>query len=243
MGTHSKRLEIPQHVLAAFQLEGTGVAVGAPWDYGLQFRRVVVSPAAETAAWSGKVREKIAGQSANLRISRPVRATDGRLVVGGFAANEFGDGAPAARVDEAVAAALVLDELLYGIEVPSSPSRPNPWTKADRTVWAGERIAGERVVAHLDFLSCCLFDGTNPPMLSTLVPSVDLRPKGFTAALVIVDGLLADAVDAKVLQRWDSVPNLRALARKALDYREASQLLDDSNVRSHFARVVQLLSD
>lgn len=230
-------------MLAAFQLEGTGVAVGAPWDYGLQFRRVVVSPAAETAAWSGKVREKIAGQSPKLRISRPVRATDGRLVVGGFAANEFVDGAPAARVDEAVAAALIFDDLLDGAEVPSVPSRPHPWAKADRAVWAGERIAGERVVAHLDFLSCCLFDGTNPPTLSTLVPSLDLRPRGFTAALVIVDGLLAEAVDAKVLQRWDSVPNLRALARRALAYREASQLLDDSNIRSKFALVAQLLSE
>ena len=240
---HSKRLEIPQHVLAAFQLEGKGVAVGAPWDYGLRFRRVVVSPAAETAAWSGKVRERIAGQSASLRVSRPVRATDGRLVVGGFAANEFGEGAPAARIDEAIAAALVFDELLDGIEAPSAPSRPNPWATADRTVWAGERITGDRVGAHLDFLSCCLFDGTNPPMLSALVPSLDLRPKGFTAALVIVDGLLADAIDAKVLQRWELVPNLRALARKAFDYREASQLLDDSNVRSNFVRVAQLLSD
>lgn len=243
MGIHSKRLDIPQHVRAAFQLEGVGVHTGEAWDHGLQFRRVVVSPASEAAAWSGKVREKIAGQLSGLRISRPVRATDGRLVVGGFAANEFAEGAPAARVDEAVAAALQLDEVLGGIEPPTAPSQSNPWAHADRTVWAGERVSGERVVAHLDFLSCCLFDGANPPMMSAFVPSLDLRPRGFTAALVIVDGLLSNAVDPRVLQRWECVPNLRALGRKALQYREASQIHENSNTRSNFERVAQLLSE
>lgn len=236
---------IPGHVLAAFQVEGNGEPAGVAWDNGLRFGRVVIAPASPAAAWSGKAREKIAAACEGFRVARPVRATDGRLVVGGYAANEFADGAPAARVDEAVAAALRFDDAVRGLEPPAQTGgTEDAWAETDRAVWAGETWPGERVVAHVDFLQSCLFDQASPPVLTGVSPSVELRPRGYTAAVVIVDGLLAGAVDERVLTRWAHVPNLPELAAKALEFRERGPqaTAPQSNVSAIFERVRNLVS-
>lgn len=242
MSTPDATHEIPQHVLAAFQLEGVGEPTSPAWDNGLRYGRVVVAPAGTAAAWSGKVRERLAGTVDGLRFSRPVRSTDGRLVVGGFVASEFAEGAPAARVDEAVAGALLFDAALERIEPPAAPTQPDAWAEADRDVWASERWDGEHVVAHLDFLASCLFDGSLPPTLASITPSWEPRPRGFTAALVIVDGLLAGAVDPGVMRRWAHIPHLRELAAKALEFRELAVAGAHSNSRSNFVRVSEIVS-
>lgn len=242
MSTPGAKHEIPQHVLAAFQLEGTGEPTSPAWDNGRRFGRVVVSPAGPAAAWSGKVRERLAGTLDGLRISRPVRSTDGRLVVGGFVASEFAEGAAAARVDEAVAGALLFDAALERTEPPAAPTRPDAWAEADRHVWASERWGDEHVVAHLDFLASCLFEGSLPPTLAGITPSLEPRPRGFTAALVIVDGLLAGAVDPGVMRRWAHIPHLGELAAKALEFRDLTSAGAESNVRSNFARVSGIVS-
>lgn len=236
---------IPGHVLAAFQLEGPGEPTSPAWDNGLRFGRVVVSPAPAAAVWSAKARELLAGSAEGLRVSKPVRATDGRLVVGGFTANEFVPGTPAARVDEAVSGALLFDAALAPLTPPGTPSPQgpeDPWAEADRRVWAGEDLGGERTTAHLDFLSCCLFDGSLPPTLSAIAPSSDPRPRGYTAALVIVDGLLAGAVDAGVMRRWAHIPRIGELAAKALEFRRLAPGGQESNVRSNFERVARIVS-
>lgn len=242
MSTPDATHEIPQHVLAAFQLEGVGEPTSPAWDNGLRYGRVVVAPAGAAAAWSGKVRERLAGTVDGLRFSRPVRSTDGRLVVGGFVASEFAEGAPAARVDEAVAGALLFDAALEHIEPPAAPTQPDAWAEADRDAWASERWDSEHVVAHLDFLASCLFDGSLPPTLASITPSCEPRPRGFTAALVIVDGLLAGAVDPGVMRRWAHIPHLRELAVKALEFRELATAGAHSNSRSIFVRVSEIVS-
>lgn len=242
MSTPDATHEIPQHVLAAFQLEGAGEPTSPAWDNALRYGRVVVAPASATAAWSGKVRERLAGTVDGLRISRPVRSTDGRLVVGGFAASEFAEGAPAARVDEAVAGALLFDAALERTEPPAAPTQPDAWAEADRHVWAPERWGGEHVVAHLDFLASCLFDASMPPTLAGITPSYEWRPRGYTAALVIVDGLLAGAVDPGVVRRWAHIPHLSELAAKALEFRELAAAGAHSNARANFARVAEIVS-
>lgn len=210
-------MTVPAHVLSAFQLDDeTPAPAGQFWDDGLRFGRVVLARATETAAWSGKAREK-AEPPEGLRISRPVRATDGRLIVGGYRATEFAPGEPRERVDEAVAAALRYDDAVAGIDVPAGELSLS-WIADDRAVWRGTAVDGG-VVAHLDFLAHLLFDGHAAPVLTDFVPSAGLRPRGYTAALVIVDGLLAGAVDADVLARWSHVPRLQYLAQQAVEYR------------------------
>ena len=111
-------MTIPEHVLSAFQVDGEVASIpDAAWGEAKQFGRIVISKALPTAAWSGKVRERIADHLEGVHVARPVRATDGRFVVAGYVANEFSPGAPAARVDEAVAAALALERALLQAEV------------------------------------------------------------------------------------------------------------------------------
>ena len=211
-------MTVPAHVLSAFQLDDeTPAPAGQFWDDGLCFGRVVLARATETSAWSGKAREK-AEPPEGLRISRPVRATDGRLIVGGYRATEFAPGEPRERVDEAVAAALRYDDAVTGIDVPAGESSLS-WIADDRAVWRGTAYSGDMVVAHLDFLAHLLFDGHAAPVLTDFAPSAGLRPRGYTAALVIVDGLLAGAVDTDILARWSHVPRLQWLAQQAVEYR------------------------
>lgn len=224
--------QIPGHVLSAFQLDGrAGIPLGPEWDNGVRFGRVVVSEASDTAAWSGKARDHAGEFGAGIAVSRPVRATDGRLVVGGFKASEFVEGQVRARIDEAVSAALSYDEAMAGVEPPAA-DRGDAFATAERAVWRDYTLQPDDVVAHMDFASCLLFSGDMVPTLTDLVPSPGKRPRGFTAALVIVDGLLAEACDDAVLDRWAHVPGLRELARRALEYRVACARAAGSDIRS-----------
>ena len=236
-------MQVPEHVRAAFQLDGSPEPVPALWGEAVRYGRVVVSPAAASAAVSGKLREKLAGAAPGLRVSRPVRATDGRLTVGGFSATEFVPGSPAARIDEVVAGALLFDDCLANLDAPTAPPQsPDPWVEADREVFAGLRANGPQSVACLDFLARCVFEGINPPALVGLTPSAGPRPVGYTAALVIVDGLLANAVDPRVVQRWSHISHLRELCGLAVRTREIGLSGEASNVSSEFRRVKEILS-
>lgn len=233
---------VPAHVLSAFQLDGvSGEPLGRAWGRGARFGRVVLSRATETSAWSGKVREKMAPQPVLLRVSHPVRSTDGRLVVGGYTAGEFVAGRTRARIDELMAAALAYDDAVRGVAAPPS-LRDDVNGRADRAVWQGYEPAPDDVVAHLDFGARVLFDGDAPPALTELSPSAGLRPRGYTAALVMVDGLLAGAVDNAVVDRWAHVPGLRALAKRALEYREAAGPELEANTGSNLERVRAVVS-
>lgn len=240
----------PSHVLSAFQVDGvTAAPVSGAWGDAVRYGRTVVSRADATSAWSGKVREKIA-PVAGLRIARPVRATDGRLIVGGFKADEFSGGEALGRIDACVAAALLYDEAVAGFAPPPINTDPEgfaggaPWVRADQRVWRGYVPMDGDVVAHLDFLACLLFDHDAEPTLTDIVPSADMRPRGFTAALVMVDGLLADAVDDAVVERWAHIPGVRGLARRALEFRkETATPRGGSNMDSIFERAARVVSE
>ena len=232
---------IPEHVLSAFQVDGIApTPLGDAWDRGARFDHVVIAPATATAAWSAKVRERFS--SPGLLLARPVRATDGRVVVAGFKANEYIEGEPAARADEAIAAALAYDKAMADVQGPSV-ERTDPWAEADREVWGTAASGPARCVAHLDFFACCIFSGTLPPALTDVVPSVEPRPTGYTAALTLVDALLTQSVDDRVISRWAHIPHLTDLAGKALEYREATlgELPPGSNAYSNIGRVRDLL--
>ena len=87
----------------------------------------------------------------------------------------------------------------------------------------------------------CLFDGMLPPTLSGFVPSAGFRPRGYTAAIVIVDGLLASAVDPGVIRRWAHVPRINELVRRAYAFREAGEGHLESNARANLRRVREIV--
>lgn len=232
-------MDIPDHVLAAFQIRGEAAApTGPAWDNGARVGRVVIAHAGPTDAWSAKLRERLAPEG--VRVARPVRATDGRFVVGGYKASDFAEGDVTSRVDEVIAAALALEEAMADVVAPGA-ERSDRWAEADRAAWRGAQFDGPTRVAHADFFHTCIFSGTLPPLVTDIVPTAEPRPAGYTAALALVDGLLARCVDDRVIDRWAHIARLPELALRAVDYRETLDAAEGSNLRSDIARVRSLL--
>ena len=235
-------MAIPGHVLTSFQAdESQAQPLGPEWGNGVRYGRIVIAQAPSHAAWSSKVREKVTVPG--VRVARPVRATDGRFTVAGYHATDYVEGEPGHRVDEAIAAALRFDDAMAYFPAPSL-DRDDAWAEADRAAWKGRTGQDKKLqIVHTDFLACCLFAGSLPPALTDFVPAAAARPHGYSAALTLVDGLVADAVDDAVLSRWSHVPDLYFLCERALDYREHlnSEFGGSSNISSKIDRVRGLL--
>lgn len=134
----------PPHVLEAFGAFGAPEPAGPAWDDGWRYGTVVVSRVADAqrAAWSAKVREVLAVDGA--AVTRPVRGTDGRHVIGGWQARHHAPGAPAARPDELIVAMCRLEEALADLARPRFLAGPaeGVFDVCDRAAWAADP-AGE----------------------------------------------------------------------------------------------------
>ena len=235
-------MTIPGHVLTSFQADDSHPSpLGPEWGNGTRFGRMVIAEAPAHATWSSKLREKVTVPG--VRVVRPVRTTDGRFTVAGYRASDFVEGGPGHRVDEAIAAALRFDEAVAYFPAPAL-DRDDAWARADRAVWAAhpEYVKGGQL-SHADFFGCCIFDGSLPPALTDIVPAEGPRPHGYSAALTLIDGLLADAVDDAVLNRWSHIPDLLFLCERALEYRTSLAMTfgAEANVSSNIDRVGSLL--
>ncbi|MHA2788289.1 TIGR02569 family protein [Corynebacterium sp. S7] len=232
-------MALPKHVLSAFQADSLNpTALGQAWDNGVLYGNIVVSQANSTAAWSAKIRDKISIDG--VRVARPVRATDGRFIVGGYKASDYIEGENARRVDETIAAALRFDTAMAEVEVPTI-ERDDEWAAADRAAWDGADVPGKPQVCHADFLACTIYSGTLLPALTDIVPTATPHPHGYSAALVLVDGLLHRAVDSAVLSRWMHVPNFSELCQRALEYRQRLVQPGDIYALSNIERVEKLI--
>lgn len=254
---------IPPHVFEAFRVPTTHIAaaesLGNEWDGGVRCGTVVISrvSSASFAAWSAKVRESLHPQG--VRLVRPLRSTDGRVVISGYRAHAFVSGQPAQRIDETVAAALRIDDALAGIEIPEWMHRDLPanlseddvFALADRAAWADDPtvllkrgldesrearghqvealtaaahihaltrpVSAPNQLAHADMVGTTIFSDTQAPIVTEIIPVA--RPHGYSAALTMVDGLVADAVDPGILQRFAHIPELTQLLARAVCYR------------------------
>lgn len=218
--------QLPDHIRDAFQV-GAGPAerLGEAWDYGFRIGNTVFSKSmnAEIAPWSSKVREALRPEG--VRVVRPIRSTDGRFVVAGWRASVYSTGSISHRVDETVVAALRLADALIDAHKPDLPPL-SPFTRADVRAWEDQSgrlgtllrpVDQPNQVGHADMLATTLYSGTQPPVVTDIVPVV--RPHGFTAALVIIDGLLLGAVDEGVLRRFSHLPDIDQLLLRAFLYR------------------------
>ena len=240
---------VPAHVVDAFQGEpGVPEPAGHGWDHGWRIGSYVYSRASGVAAgWSAKLRGNL--QVDGVRLARPVRSTDGRFVVAGWKASTWTDGDLSRRVDETVLVALRLADALAGQPAPPEPEGEDPFVLADRRAWEEDApeyrpIDGPLQVGHADLLACTLYHGTQAPAVTDLVPFSAPRPHGYTAALVIVDGLIAGAVDDGIVDRFRHIPGVDQLLLRAIAYRRHVNDLhpsSSSNARSHIRRVEDLL--
>jgi len=147
--TDPSAFEPPVHVLATFGLRTVSPEpLGSVWSRGWRCGDVVLSPVADhaRATWSAGVREvlKVDG----VRIARPVRSTDGRWVVSGWAADTFLTGEPEPRHDEVVAVSTRLHVamaelsrprfLVTALAKPTSDEVSGVLTAADAAAWGEE---------------------------------------------------------------------------------------------------------
>lgn len=276
---------IPDRVRGAFHVgSGPAEVLGQEWDYGVRIQQTVLSRVVDPvqASWSAKVRETIHPEG--VRTVRPVRATDGRLVVSGWRASAYVEGKVAQRVDETVCAALRLADALAEVAVPDcavSTVRA-PWSNndlfavADRAAWsknpanvlesgldttaqpkeeqlAALHLAAEitphltelhspRQVGHADMLATTLYTGSNMPVVTDIVPVS--RPHGYTAVQVMVDGMIAGAVDFGIIRRFAHIPEIPQLVLRATLYRLFVHTLHPSakmKTREHMEKLVHYL--
>ena len=241
----------PEPVLAAFNAEfhprrTQGELVGPAWDNGIRVGDIVFAEARAWTSWSAKVREKLSLPGA--RIARPVLTADGRYTAAGWKATQFVEGQLRGRIDGTAQLALRLDEALDLAPLPTLDRREDVFARAERAAWeeSGEaysdtELAGlPLVTAHVDVLGTTVFSGANPPALTDIVPSAAPRPVGWSAAVVMVDGLIAGAVDDEICARFASVPGIQQLLLRAVAYRRYVNILhprSKATVRSNIERV------
>src|SRR5699024_9816353 len=233
-----------EQVLSAFNASmSQPEKMSAAWDYGWRKSDVVFARATVIAAWSAKLRLKLEVPGA--RVVRTLCATDGRFVVGGWKANHHVPGELSKRVDETAALALRWDEVMLE-QQEQVPQRDDVFAQAEEIAWkeTGEGyqdLPANRplVIGHADLLVTTIYSGAKPPTFVDVIPTAAPRPKGYSAALVIVDGLIAAACDDGICDRFAHVPSidqllLRAVARNI----ETPEKLRSLLPRAHYYGVL-----
>jgi uncharacterized protein (TIGR02569 family) len=231
---------LPPHVRTAF---GVGEVEPRPvvwagrraWHCGDVLIRPV--PDNVVAAWSATVLDGL--QVDGLRIAQPVRSSDGRWVVGGWAACRFVPGALEPRFDAVVEAANRLHAATASVARPRLLNDRDDLLARSAAGAFGERrltldpaIGGELYshladlrrpvrlvpqVVHPELFGAVLFDDDAVPALIEMVPC--WRPKEWAAAVIVVDALAWGGSDEGLLHRWahlDEWPQalLRALLHR-----------------------------
>ncbi|MEV0698538.1 TIGR02569 family protein [Saccharopolyspora sp. NPDC050389] len=243
----------PPHVRAAF---GARVEEPEPLDGAVAWRcgEIVLKPAANTAeaAWVAQTLDLL--DPDEVRVSRPVRSTDGRWVVSGWSASRNLAGQAEPRHDDVVAMSLRLHSASRFLARPRFlQARQDIYALADRMAWGEEEyvlpqekggrlydvLAGSRrevelrpQVVHGDLFGNVLFTEDAAPGIIDFNPY--WRPAEWAAAVAVIDALAWGGADPAIVERWSHLSEwpqalLRALlfrlAVHALHPRSSSQTL------------------
>ncbi|WP_173138871.1 TIGR02569 family protein [Kibdelosporangium persicum] len=234
----------PPHVRAAFgarDAEPELIDAGPMWRCGDGAFKPASSPA--EAAWVAKAMGEL--HVPGLRIGRPLRSTDGRWVVGGWAAYRFIEGHAEPRHDEVISVSLTLHEALKGQPRPRFiDARQDVFAVADR-VSSGELdvplkpdrggdLFAElqakskptkltKQVVHGDLFGNVLFVGEADPGLIDFRPY--WRPPEWAAAVVVVDALAWGGADDGIIGRWSHLAEWPQTMLQALLFRLAVHAL------------------
>ena len=202
---------------------------------------VLIRPVSDNAvaAWSSGVLDGL--NIDGLRLAHPVRSSDGRWVVAGWAAGGFVAGTLQPRNDAGVEVATRLHA--------ATASGPRPRLLDDRDDLSirsaagafGERkltldpstggslykqLAAYRLpvqlpsqVVHPELFGAVLFDEDGVPALVDLVPC--WRPREWAAAVVVVDALAWGGANSALIQRWDHLDEWPQMLLRAVLHRLA----------------------
>ncbi|MDQ4116370.1 MAG: TIGR02569 family protein [Actinomycetota bacterium] len=233
---------LPEHVRVAF---GVRDAVPRPvvwagqraWHCG----DVLLRPVSDNvvAAWSATVLENL--DVDGVRLARPVRSSDGRWVVAGWAASRHLAGSAEPRHDDVVAASLRLhaatasvlrprllddrDDLLSRSAAAAFGERRLDLDPATGGTLFAELAAHRRTVrltpqiVHGELFGAMLFDRSGVPAVLDLVPF--WRPAEWAAAVVVVDAVAWGGADESLIERWSELAEWPQVLLRALLHRLA----------------------
>lgn len=245
------RVEHPsQRVLNAFGVSGEPERLpgGSAWRRG----DLVFKPVADRAhaLWLANTLSGLI--LPGLRVARPVRARDGRWIVGGWSAARYLTGQPEHRYDEVVSAALKLAQAMAGLPRPPFLARRQDLDGlADRIAWgevnvpveerkggrwfevlavARKPVALPAQIVPADLLGTVLFDGAEPPGVVDFTPYH--RPAEWGAAVVAVDAIAWGGADIELLRRWSHLPEWSQLLLRAVLFRLAGNALNPRSTAS-----------
>jgi uncharacterized protein (TIGR02569 family) len=210
---------------------------GPAWRCG----DVAIRPAGKPAeaTWVAKTLDALDVE--NLRVARPLRSTDGRYVVGGWAATKYLSGRAEPRHDEVVEVAVKLHEATKDLTKPRFlDARTDLFAVADRCAWDEEKTEldqalGGRLfelltayrkpitlkpqVVHGDLFGNVLFAGDAAPAIIDF--TAYWRPAEYGAAVVVVDALSWGGADHGLLQRWSHLAEWPQVLLRATLFRLA----------------------
>lgn len=251
----------PVHVRAAFGARDSEPELldgGPVWRCGDAALRPATNPA--QASWVAQTLDGL--HVDNVRIARPLRSTDGRWVVGGWAATRYVSGRPEPRHDEVVSVAVRLHLATTDLARPRFlTARRDVFAVADRVAWGEEEtpldsalggrlfdllsgfarpIAAAPQVVHGDLFGNVLFDGQQPPAVADFIPY--WRPAEWAAAVVVVDALAWGGADEGIVRRWVHLPEWPQALLRALLFRLAVHALHPNSTQASL-RGLQRVAD
>jgi uncharacterized protein (TIGR02569 family) len=239
---------LPPHVPTAFGVSGAEPrpvvwAGRRAWHCpaGPSRPDVLLRPVADNAvaAWSAGVLDSL--EVEGLRLARPVRSSDGRWVVAGWAACHLVPGALEPRYDAVLDAAVRLHAATATMSRPRllddrddllSRSAAGAW--GERRLTLDPAIGGDLYaqlapyrrpvhmtpqVVHAELFGAVLFDADGVPALIDLVPA--WRPAEWAAAVVVVDALAWGGGDVGLLERWAHLAQWPQMLLRAVLHRLA----------------------
>jgi uncharacterized protein (TIGR02569 family) len=205
---------------------------------------ILLRPVSDTvlAAWSAGTVEDLAAVGVDgMRLARPVRASDGRRVVAGWAACHDLPGRVEPRHDDVVAASLRLHRATARLDRPRLlDDRDDLLARADRAAFGDRtpamsaetggtlftelarrrsRVDLPSQLVHGDLFGTVLFARDAPPAVLDLVPF--WRPAEWAAAVVVIDALAWGGADPGLLTRWSHLHAWPQMLLHALLFRLA----------------------
>ncbi|WP_343063982.1 TIGR02569 family protein [Haloechinothrix aidingensis] len=238
-----------RHICAAFGADPDSLEP-AEGDGTWRSGSVVLRPVADQLESTWVARALHSVDIPDVRIARPLRATDGRQIIGGWVAYRDIAAEPGEvrrpRLDEVVLTSVKLHRALTGIPRPEFlRRRAGAWARADRMAWgeedaelaegAGGRwfeilAASARPVTLPDQLvhgdlyrSLRWVDGAGPVVLDF---RPFYRPAEWATALVVVDAIAEGEAGVGLAQGWAHLPEWSQMLLRAMLFRLATHALD-----------------
>ncbi|THF68771.1 TIGR02569 family protein [Deinococcus sp. Arct2-2] len=229
----------PVSVLEAFGLSGRPEPLAGGQTTVWRVGEAVLKPDTHTAQeleWQAQVLGQVS--QSHFRLSRPLRAHSGSLLVEGWSAWTYLTGRhEPGRWTEIVQVSQHFHQALAAVPRPAFlAARTDPWATADRMVW-GELPLDDFLAApymrrlaqqlrpvhappqliHGDLTGNVLFSEPDAPAVIDFSPY--WRPAGFALAIVVADALVWEGADEGLLEAVRSVPDFPQFFLRALIFR------------------------